>query len=160
MRIALIEPDIPQNVGAVLRLGACLGVGVDLIGPFGFVATDRRMRRAGMDYVDLADHARHQSLAAYLAERTGGGRLALLTTAGDVSPYDFAFHPDDTLMFGAESKGAPPAAHAAADVRLALPMRAGARSFNLATAAALALGEALRQTGGLPPLEAQKEPGL
>jgi len=151
MRIALIQPDIPQNVGAILRLAACLGAPVDLIGPLGFVATDARMRRSGMDYIDLAELAHHASWDAFQATRPG--RLALLTTAGDASLYDFAFRASDVLAFGSESAGAPPAAHRDAAHRLRLPIRAGARSFNLATAVALALGEALRQTGGLPSME-------
>ena len=153
MRIALIQPDIPQNVGAALRLGACLGAPVDLIGPFGFAASDARMRRAGMDYLDLAEVRRWSSLEAFL-ERLDG-RLLLLTTAGDASVYDFRFEADDVLAFGSESAGAPPEAHAAAVARLRLPMRPGARSLNLATSAALALGEALRQTGSLPPMESR-----
>jgi len=148
MRIALIQPEIPQNVGAVLRLGACLGVAVDLVGPLGFVLSDRRLKRAGMDYVDLATLERHSGWSAFEAARTG--RLALLTTQGETSLYDFDFRADDVLMLGSESAGAPAEVHAAADVRLRLPMRSGVRSLNLALAAALALGEALRQTDGLP----------
>lgn len=151
MRIALIQPDIPQNVGAILRLGACLGAPVDLIGPLGFVATDARMRRAGMDYIDLAELVHHASWGAFMASRPG--RLALLTTAGDASLYDFEFRSSDVLAFGSESAGAPATAHRDAAHRLRLPMRAGARSLNLATAVALALGEALRQTGDLPSME-------
>lgn len=148
MRIALIQPEIPQNVGAILRLGACMGAPVDLVGPLGFVASDKRMRRAGMDYIDMADMRRHASWSAFLA--TNPGRKVLLTTKGEHSLYAFDFRPDDVLLFGSESAGAPESVHAAANVRLRLPMRPGARSLNLALAAALALGEALRQTGGLP----------
>ncbi len=148
MRIALIQPEIPQNVGAILRLAACMGVGVDLIGPLGFVATDKRLRRAGMDYLDLAELRQHVTWQAFCDAQPG--RRVLLTTRGDRSAYDFAFAAGDVLMFGAESAGAPDAAHAAAAARLRLPMRAGARSLNLALAVALTLGEALRQTDGLP----------
>lgn len=151
MRIALIQPEIPQNVGAVLRLGACMGAPVDLVGPLGFVLSDRRLRRAGMDYLDRAALAQHVDWPAFReAAAAESGRLLLLTTRGDVDLYDFAFASDDVLMLGSESAGAPPEVHAAAAARLRLPMRAGARSLNLALAAALALGEALRQTGGLP----------
>jgi len=151
MRIALIQPEIPQNVGAVLRLGACMGAPVDLVGPLGFVLSDRRLRRAGMDYMDRAALVQHAGWAAFRsAAAAESGRLLLLTTSGDINLYDFAFGADDVLMLGSESAGAPPEVHVAAAARLRLPMRAGARSLNLALAAALALGEALRQTGGLP----------
>ncbi len=148
LRLALIQPEIPQNVGAALRLCACLGVGVDLVGPFGFVLSDRRLRRAGMDYIELADTRRYSVWTAFAAATPA--RKLLLTTAGDRSLYGFAFRADDVVMVGSESAGAPECAHTAAAARLRLPMRAGARSFNVALAAALALGEALRQTGGLP----------
>jgi len=148
MRVALIAPEIPQNVGAVLRLGACLGAGVDLVGPLGFAMTEKRLRRAGMDYIDLAETRRFDDLETFLA--TDAPRRILLTTRGDARLHDFAFLPGDTLMFGNESSGAPEAAHRAADARLRIPMRPEARSLNLALAVTLALGEALRQTGGLP----------
>ena len=151
MRIALIQPEIPQNVGAVLRLGACLGVPVDLVGPLGFVASDARMRRAGMDYLDRAAVNRHASWQAFHADAPG--RLVLMTTQADISAYEATFHGDDILLFGSESAGAPAEVHRAADLRLRLPMRAEARSLNLALAVAMAAGEALRQTGGLPPME-------
>lgn len=154
MRLALIEPDIPQNVGAALRLAACMGVGIDVIGPTGFALSDRRLKRAGMDYVDLAGLVRHAGWTAFLADRAPG-RLVLLTTAVTTSAYDFSFEANDTLMLGSESAGAPALAHAAADARLRLPMRPDARSLNVTIAAALALGEGLRQTGGLPSMEDQ-----
>ncbi|HXQ53163.1 MAG TPA: tRNA (cytidine(34)-2'-O)-methyltransferase [Stellaceae bacterium] len=149
MRLALYEPDIPQNAGALLRLGACLGVGIDLIEPLGFVLDDRRLKRAGLDYIARADWTRHGSWERYLAAR-GKGRLVLLTTGGDLAYHCFAFAPDDTLVLGRESAGAPDAVHRAADARLKVPMRTGARSLNVALAAAIVLGEALRQTGLLP----------
>lgn len=149
MRLALYEPDIPQNTGAILRLGACLGVSVDLIEPFGFLWEDRRLRRAGMDYLDSVALVRHPSWARYCAAR-GSGRLVLLTTRATTAYHRFAFRADDTLLFGRESSGVPDAVHEAADARLAIPLRPGLRSLNVALAAAMVLGEALRQTGQMP----------
>lgn len=148
MRIALYQPEIAQNVGAVLRLGACFGVAVDLIEPMGFAWDDRRVRRTAMDYIDAVDVRRHPDFDAF---RNGQlARLLLLTTGGDTSPYDFAFAADDILLFGKESAGVPAAVAAECDARLRIPIRRDVRSLNLATAAALTLGEALRQTQGLP----------
>ena len=149
MRIALFEPEIAGNVGAVLRLGACMGVPVDLIEPLGFVWDDARVRRTAMDYIDHVSVTRHRDWDAFHAS-IGSARLVLLTTKGSVSAYDFAFRPDDVLLFGKESAGAPAQVHAASAGRIRLPMRAEVRSLNLAMSAGLALGEALRQTGGLP----------
>lgn len=147
MRLALFEPDIPQNAGAMMRLAACLGVAMDLIEPCGFVLDDRRLRRAGLDYRHALDLTVHRSWAAFQAERAPG-RLVVLTTR-DCLPYtDATFRPDDILMVGRESAGLPEAVHAAADLRVVIPMRPGLRSLNVATAAAMVLGEALRQTGG------------
>lgn len=149
MRLALYEPDIPQNTGALLRLGACLGVSVDLIEPFGFIMDDRRLRRAGMDYLNEADWTRHSSWDAFRASRNRG-RVVLLTTRA-TTPYPaFAFQPDDTLLLGRETSGVPDAVHEAVDARLTIPLRPGMRSLNVALAAAMVLGEALRQTGTLP----------
>lgn len=148
MRLALFEPEIAGNVGAVMRLGACLGVPVDLIEPMGFKWDDRRVRRAAMDYIDHVEIFRHPTFEAY--RKATPGRLVLFTTKGDVSPYQFRFRPDDILLFGKESGGVPADIAAVSDARLRLPIRADVRSFNLATAAAIALGEALRQTDGLP----------
>lgn len=145
MRLALYEPDIPQNVGALLRLGACLGVGVDLIEPVGFLLTDKGLKRAGMDYLKTAQLTRHESWARFRAG-SGAGRLVLLTTRGDMAYTDFAFQPGDTLMVGRESAGVPDDVHDAADARLVIPMAGGMRSLNVAQAAAMVLGEALRQT--------------
>lgn len=150
MRIALYEPEIAGNVGAVLRLGACMGVAVDLIEPLGFAWDDRRVRRTAMDYIDHVAVTRHSDFAAFRATVTSS-RLVLFTIKADGSPYDFAFEPDDILLFGKESAGVPQAVADACDARLRIPMRAEVRSMNLATSAALALGEALRQTGMLPP---------
>lgn len=149
MRLALHQPDIAGNVGTILRLAACLGVGVDLIEPMGFAWSDRALRRAGMDYAPAADVARHADWAAF--ERHAVGRLVLLTTVVDATPLTAArFDPGDILLLGSESAGAPAAVHARADLRVRIPMRPGFRSLNVALAAALALGEALRQTGGWP----------
>ena len=148
MRIALYQPEIPQNTGAVLRLAACLGLGVDIIEPCGFVWTDARMRRAGMDYLDRVEVDRHSSWQRFAA--TLDGRLVLLTTRGTASYTSASFQAADTLLLGNESAGAPPEVHAAADLRLSVPMAAGMRSLNLAMTAALVVGEALRQTDGFP----------
>jgi tRNA (cytidine/uridine-2'-O-)-methyltransferase len=152
MRLALYEPDIPQNAGSLIRLGACLGVPVDIIEPCGFLLTDRSFRRAGMDYLAHAPIARHESWAAFLAgfRARGTGRLVLLTTRSDQSYAGFAFAPGDTLLTGRESAGVPDAVHDAADARLLIPMVPGQRSINVAQAAAMVLGEALRQTGLFP----------
>ena len=149
MRIALFEPEIAGNVGAVLRLGACLGIAVDLIEPLGFAWDDKRVRRTAMDYIDHVELARHASFDAFRATLSGE-RLILFTTAADASPYAFAFDADDILLFGKESAGVPAEVAAACDARLRIPLRPVVRSLNLATSAAIALGEALRQTGGLP----------
>ncbi len=148
LRLALYQPDIPQNCGTLLRLGACLGVPLDVIEPCGFVLSDRLLKRAGMDYLDKAALTRHADWDAFRARLPG--RLVLLTTAGEQSYHAFSFRPDDTLLLGRESAGVPPEVHQAADARLAIPMKAGLRSLNVAVAGAMALGEALRQTGGFP----------
>jgi tRNA (cytidine/uridine-2'-O-)-methyltransferase len=151
VRIALYEPDIPQNTGTIFRLAACLNVAVDLIEPCGFVLDDRRLRRAGMDYLADLDLTRHRSWAAYRRWRAGdsaAGRLLLLTTSGDVSYVDHSYLPRDTLLLGQESGGVPSEAHRFADFRLIIPMKPGLRSLNVAVAAAMVLSEALRQTNG------------
>jgi len=149
MRIALFEPEIAGNVGAVLRLGACLGAGVDLIEPMGFVWDDRRVRRAAMDYIDHVAIERHAGFDAFRAA-AGARRLVLFTTKSSQSLYDFPFMADDILLFGKESAGVPPTVAEACHTRLRIPIRPQVRSMNLASSVALALGEALRQTGGLP----------
>lgn len=148
MRLALYEPDIPQNAGALLRLGACLGVAVDVIEPVGFVLSDRRLKRAGMDYLAAATLVRHPSWAEF--RRHCAGRLVLLTTKASLAYHRFAFRADDTLLLGRETAGVPDAIHQAVDARLRIPMRPGLRSLNVALAAALVLGEALRQTQQFP----------
>ncbi len=149
MRIALFEPEIAGNVGAVLRLGACLGAAIDLIEPLGFEWDDRRVRRTAMDYIDHVAVSRHSGFDAFRAS-IGACRLVLFTTKAHQSPYEFSFRPDHVLLIGKESAGVPPAVAEACDARLRIPIRPEVRSMNLATAAALALGEALRQAGALP----------
>ena len=147
MRIALYEPDIPQNTGTILRLAACLGIDAHLIEPAGFPTTDRAFRRAGMDYLDQVKLMRHACWTSFEAWRkTVGARLILFTTRAKLGYFDHAFRADDVLLFGRESAGVPEAVHAAADARLVIPMRSGMRSLNVALAAAIAAGEALRQT--------------
>ncbi len=160
MRLALYQPDIPQNTGTMLRMAACFGVPVDVIGPVGFDMTDRTLKRAGLDYLDAVEIFRHISFAAYLAKRRaseGTGRLVLATTRGDKSHLDFQFAPTDTLMLGRESAGVPDDVHRVVDARVVIPIRHGLRSLNIAVAAAIALGEALRQTGEYPPLAGAKD---
>jgi tRNA (cytidine/uridine-2'-O-)-methyltransferase len=148
-RLALYQPDIPQNTGTILRMAACLAV--DVIQPTGFDMTDRALRRAGLDYLEHVAITRHASFAAFEAWRHGEGRrLVLLTSAATTRHHDFAYRDSDILMLGRESAGAPEVVHRAADARIRIPMRAGLRSLNIAVAAALVLGEALRMTGGWP----------
>jgi len=148
--IVLYQPDIPQNTGTILRLGACLGVAVHLIEPAGFTLSDKGLKRAGMDYLELAALRRHISWDQFNAWRTDQGRrLVLLTTAADTAYTDFDFGAEDLLMVGRESAGVPDAVHSACDARLTIPMAAGARSLNVATAAAMVIGEALRQVGSM-----------
>jgi tRNA (cytidine/uridine-2'-O-)-methyltransferase len=147
MRIALYEPDIPQNTGTILRLCACLGVGVDIIEPAGFPISDRAFRRAGMDYLDQVEITRHASWAAFECWRLEArSRLILFTTRASLCYLDHTYRSDDILLFGRESSGVPPAVHDAVDASLIVPMRKGLRSLNVAMVAAMALGEALRQT--------------
>lgn len=149
MRIALYEPEIAGNVGAVLRLGACMGVPVDLIEPMGFEWDDKRVRRAAMDYIDHVEIVRHRSFAAFQAT-LAGRRLVLFTTKGAQPIYDFTFGAQDTLLFGKESAGVPEQVHAMCPNRVRIPLRPQVRSLNLAMAGAIALGEAMRQTGTVP----------
>lgn len=155
MRLALFQPDIPQNLGSAIRLCACLGVGLDIIEPCGFPLDDKSIRRAAMDYGAQADVTRHDSWTAFRAHADThhggpktGGRLLLFTTKGAVPYHSFTFQPDDILLMGRESAGVPPEVHDAAVARLIIPMRPGLRSINVINSAAMALGEALRQTGG------------
>jgi tRNA (cytidine/uridine-2'-O-)-methyltransferase len=149
MRIALFQPDIPQNTGTMLRMAACLGIDAHIIEPAGFPASDRALRRAGMDYLDRVAITRHASWQAFEDwRRAQRARLILFTTHASQCYLDHAFQPDDVLLFGRESSGVTDAVRAAADVALVIPMRAGLRSLNVAVAAAIAAGEALRQTRG------------
>ncbi len=151
MQIALYEPDIPQNTGTILRACACLGLEAHIIEPAGFPVTDRAFRRAGLDYLDQVSITRHVSFAAFdgwrRAERL---ELVLLTTAATGSYLDHTFRDDQILLFGRESAGVPEAVHNVVDARLAIPIRGGFRSLNIAVAMAMVTGEALRQTRGTP----------
>ncbi len=149
LRLALYEPDIPQNTGALIRTAACLGVAVDIIEPCGFVLDDRKLRRAGMDYLERAELARHASWRAFQDDYPDRRRI-LLTTRAKTTYTAFAFEPGDILVLGRESAGVPDHVHEAADARLRIPMAVGLRSLNLATAAAMVLGEALRQLDAFP----------
>ncbi len=151
MLLALYCPDIAQNAGTCLRTGACLGIPVHIIEPAGFPVGNAAFRRAGMDYLDAVEWRRHDSFTDFEAfRRSEGRRLVLFTTSGAMPYTDFKFEPDDILLFGRESAGVPPHVHELADARLTIPMRAGMRSMNVAVSAAMALGEALRQTGTFP----------
>lgn len=151
MRLALFQPDIPQNVGAAIRLSACLGVELDIIEPCGFPLGDRGLRRAALDYGPLARVDRHADFAGFSSGAAAAGRrLVLLTTQSPVRLYDFAFDPDDILLVGRESAGAPDEVHTAVQARIRIPLAPCARSMNVVTAAAIALGEALRQTAAGP----------
>jgi tRNA (cytidine/uridine-2'-O-)-methyltransferase len=150
MRIALYEPDIPQNTGTILRLCACLGIEAHIIEPAGFPVTDRAFRRAGLDYLDQVSITRHDSFAAFEQWRAGLAlKLVLLTTAAETSYLDHAYGDDQVVLFGRESAGVPEAVNKAADSRLRIPIATGLRSLNVAMAVALVAGEALRQTGGM-----------
>jgi len=156
VRIAIFEPDIPQNTGTLLRLAACLGLAVDLIAPAAFDMSERAFRRAGLDYLQHVTVERHASFEAFLAvSRRSGRRIVLLSTKAATSYLELVYSIDDVLLVGRESAGVPEHVHAAADTRVRIPMRAGMRSLNVAVAAAMVLGEAMRQTGGL----AQSRPG-
>ena len=149
IRLALYQPDIPQNTGTIMRLAACMGVELHVIGPVGFVWDEKRMRRAGMDYRDLAAVTRYPSWEGFLAARPGG-RLLLLTTKGAEPHHTFAYQPGDILLLGRESAGVPLDVHQRADARIRIPMTPEARSLNVALSAAIVLGEALRQTQSFP----------
>jgi tRNA (cytidine/uridine-2'-O-)-methyltransferase len=162
MRLALFQPDIPQNCGALIRLAACLGVGLDIIEPCGFLLDDKRLRRAGLDYLARASVRRHRSWTDFQSSRAApgnpqAGRLLLLTTKGEWPYTAFAYAAGDTLLLGRESAGVPADVHAAADARLTIPLQAGYRALNVAQAAAMVLGEALRQTDGFPGPRAQQK---
>ncbi|MDR3425473.1 MAG: tRNA (cytidine(34)-2'-O)-methyltransferase [Alphaproteobacteria bacterium] len=144
MRLALFQPDMPPNTGTMMRLCACLGVGMDIIEPCGFPLDDARLRRAAMDYIDHLDLTRHHSWEDFIAH-IGTQRLVLLTTKAAVAYTDFSFRPDDILMVGRESAGVPEYVHDRADARIVIPIKPPLRSLNVALSAAMALGEARRQ---------------
>lgn len=148
MRVALYQPDIAGNVGAVMRTCACLGVALDLIEPMGFQWDDKRVARAAMDYIDHVSVTRHADWDTFQAQ--AAGRLVLLTTRGATPLHDFAFENEDVLLFGRESAGVPEEVHARADARVVIPMAPPLRSLNLSVSAAVVLAEGLRQTGGWP----------
>lgn len=150
MRLALYEPDIPPNLGTMIRLGARLGVPIDVIEPCGFPWDDRDLKRAAMDYGPLAEVRRHGCWESFLTEKPGDARVVLLTTKAALPFTDFAFQPSDILLVGRESSGVPEAVHRRADARVTIPMQFPARSLNVALAAATVLSEALRQTNGFP----------
>lgn len=149
MRLALYQPDIPQNTGTLMRLCACMGVAMDIIEPCGFILSDKNLKRAGMDYLDSLDLRRHADFGA-LRRAQAGRRIVLLTTKSQQSFLDFAFAPDDILLLGRESAGVPDDVHTACDARITIPMAAGLRSLNVAISGAMALSEALRQTAHFP----------
>lgn len=146
-RLALYQPDQAGNVGATIRLCACLGAPLDLIGPFGFGYDERKLKRAGMDYLELANVTRHRDFAAFQAAWQPATRLVLLTTRAEMVYHRFAFAPEDVLLFGSESAGVPDHVHETAEHRLTVPMLKGRRALNLVTACAVVLGEAVRQLG-------------
>ncbi|MBI36800.1 MAG: tRNA methyltransferase [Alphaproteobacteria bacterium] len=150
MRLALFEPDIPQNTGTILRMAACLGVSVDLIEPAGFIINNKLMKRAGMDYLNHADLTIHKSWKSYIEQRQEKKRIILLTTKATTSYINFKFNPDDTLLLGRETSGVPSEIHDVVDARLKIPMQERMRSLNVAIAAAIVLGDALKQTNQLP----------
>ena len=153
MRLALFQPDMPQNTGTMLRLGACVDVEVDIIEPCGFVFDERALRRYGMDYLELVKYRRHNSWDDFCSYAYGHpeeyGRI-LLTTKSPLPYYNFEFRPNDVLLVGRESAGVPEAVHNSVDARLTIPMTEAARSINVAVSATMVLGEALRQTHMFP----------
>ena len=151
LRLALFQPDIPQNAGTMIRMAACLGIAVDIVEPAAFDVSDRHFRRSGMDYLERAAVRRHDSFSAFDGwRRAEGHRLVLAETDGEVALPDFAFQAGDIVMVGRESAGVTAEARTAVEASLRIPMRAGLRSLNVALAAAMVMGEALRQTGGFP----------
>jgi len=151
MRIALYQPEIPQNTGTLLRLGACLNVSLDIIEPCGFIFSDRRLMRSGMDYIDHADYQRHDSWDTFSHWAVNAQkRIILLTPAASVPYYQFPFQSDDILLLGQESQGVPLCLAKTLPHQVAIPMRHHVRSLNLATSAAMVIGEALRQTHEFP----------
>ncbi|MBP5215445.1 MAG: tRNA (cytidine(34)-2'-O)-methyltransferase [Alphaproteobacteria bacterium] len=157
MRLALYQPDIPQNTGTLLRLGACLDLALDIIEPCGFIFNEKAMRRAGMDYLEFSNYKRHDSWEDFLQYRQNHpdeyGRIILLTTHAEMPFTDFKFQKNDIILMGRESAGVPENVHQTADARLLIPMNPTARSINMAVSAAMAVSEALRQTDGFPKIK-------
>lgn len=149
MRLALYQPDIPQNAGTLMRLCACMGLPMDIVEPCGFILSDKNLKRAGMDYMDRLALTRHSDWEAFRAQ-TKPARVVLLTTKSDTFFHDFCFRQDDILLLGRESAGVPDCVHDNCDARITIPIAAGLRSLNVAVAGAMAIGEALRQTGQFP----------
>jgi tRNA (cytidine/uridine-2'-O-)-methyltransferase len=150
MRIALYQPDIPQNTGNIFRLGACLGVPVDVIEPTGFIFDDKKFKRSAMDYINHLNYKRHLDWEHFLKwVKNNQGRLILMTTKSEKSYYNFKFQPSDILLFGRESAGVPNDVHDLADHRLTIPMKNEVRSINLSSSVALVIGEGLRQINGI-----------
>ncbi len=157
MRLALFQPDIPQNTGTLLRLGACLDIELDIIEPCGFIFSERTLKRAGMDYLDMVRYRRHHSWEHFLQYRAEHpeeyGRIVLLTTHANEPYYNFEFRPNDIILMGRESAGVPEEVHQTADARLLIPMNHNARSINVAVSAVMVVGECLRQVNGFPAME-------
>lgn len=152
MRLALYQPDIAGNTGTIIRLGACFGVPLDIIEPCGFPFSDKQLKRSAMDYAAAAEVKRRAGFAEFRdAMAAGGHRIVLLTSKGSTRLTDAQFHPDDVLLLGSEGSGVPPSVHEEAALGVRIPMQEGFRSLNIAVAAGIALGEALRQTGLYPP---------
>lgn len=154
MRLALFQPDIPQNTGTLLRLGACLDLPIDIIEPCGFIFNEKNLKRAGMDYLNLVSYKRHNSWQDFLEHRASNpkeyGRIILMTTKASIPYTDFKFEPNDIILMGRESAGVPESVHKLADARLIIPMNANARSINVAISAVMVIGEALKQTNLFP----------
>ena len=150
MRLALFQPDIPQNTGTILRFCACMNLGVDIIEPCGFIWDDRRLRRAGLDYIDRVDLNRHLNWENFFTHHPPPQRIILCSTKATTRYTDFTFHPNDILLFGRESAGVPNHVHAAVDARLCVPMAPGLRALNVAVCASMIAGEAMRQTRTFP----------
>ncbi len=157
MRLALFQPDIPQNTGTLLRLGACLDIELDIIEPCGFIFSEKTLKRAGMDYLDMVRYRRHHSWEHFLQYRAEHpeeyGRIVLLTTHASEPYYNFEFRPNDIILMGRESAGVPEEVHQTADARLLIPMNHNARSINVAVSAVMVVGECLRQVNGFPAME-------
>ena len=157
MRLALFQPDIPQNTGTLLRLGACLDIELDIIEPCGFIFSERTLKRAGMDYLDMVRYRRHHSWEHFLQYRAEHpeeyGRIVLLTTHASEPYYNFEFRPNDIILMGRESAGVPEEVHQTADACLLIPMNHNARSINVAVSAVMVVGECLRQVNGFPAME-------